>query len=217
MALTSGIMELPSERVIPERESPGTLAGVGIFSSPREALKGVLMPVSPRLRFEIFKRDEFTCRSCGHKSPEVVLEVDHIVPVAEGGTDNPINLATSCWECNRGKSAVPLADVMTGEDPHDRAVMLLERERQLREYNEVLALVNERIENDIDALIDYWRTGTGRSLYGKDLTGLEHSLERHPVEVVIRAMELAIRARKTAGLAYVHACLNNRSEDARPA
>ena len=57
------------------------------------------------LRFEIFKRDNFTCVYCGKKPPEVILEVDHIIPRKEGGDDDPSNLATSCFSCNRGKGA----------------------------------------------------------------------------------------------------------------
>jgi 5-methylcytosine-specific restriction endonuclease McrA len=61
------------------------------------------VPLPPKLRFEILKRDNFTCRYCGRKPPEVVLEIDHIIPVVEGGTNDWGNLITSCFDCNRGK------------------------------------------------------------------------------------------------------------------
>ena len=48
-----------------------------------------------KTRFEIFKRDSFTCQYCGTKAPEAVLQVDHIVPLVEGGDDNMMNLITS--------------------------------------------------------------------------------------------------------------------------
>ena len=74
-------------------------------------------PLSVRTRFEVLKRDNFTCRYCGRPSGEdVTLEVDHIVPVCEGGTDDPLNLITACWDCNRGKADVPLTRAMTAED-----------------------------------------------------------------------------------------------------
>ena len=41
--------------------------------------------LSQKIRFEVFKRDSFTCQYCGRKAPDVVLQVDHIVPVAKGG------------------------------------------------------------------------------------------------------------------------------------
>jgi 5-methylcytosine-specific restriction endonuclease McrA len=62
------------------------------------------IPLTNRQRFEILKRDGFTCQYCGRKPPEVVLEVDHIFPVDKGGTNDPSNLVASCYDCNRGKS-----------------------------------------------------------------------------------------------------------------
>lgn len=44
--------------------------------------------ISKKLRFEVFKRDSFTCQYCGKMAPDVVLEVDHINPVASGGENN---------------------------------------------------------------------------------------------------------------------------------
>ncbi|MBI4006518.1 MAG: HNH endonuclease [Gammaproteobacteria bacterium] len=40
---------------------------------------------------------------CGANGPGVKLEVDHIISVAEGGSDALNNLQTLCFECNRGK------------------------------------------------------------------------------------------------------------------
>lgn len=43
--------------------------------------------IKKKIRFEVFKRDKFTCQYCGRKAPDIVLEVDHIHPVAEGGAN----------------------------------------------------------------------------------------------------------------------------------
>ena len=37
--------------------------------------------ISKKLRFEIFKRDSFTCQYCGSSAPEVLLHADHLKPV----------------------------------------------------------------------------------------------------------------------------------------
>ena len=58
------------------------------------------------LRYEVLVRDNFTCKYCGQYAPNVRLEVDHVVPVVEGGTDALNNLVTSCWACNRGKEGL---------------------------------------------------------------------------------------------------------------
>jgi len=67
-------------------------------------------PLSKKIRFEVFKRDSFTCQYCGSKAPDVILEIDHIKPVAKGGKNEIINLVTSCFDCNRGKSKNELSD-----------------------------------------------------------------------------------------------------------
>lgn len=66
--------------------------------------------LSKKLRFEVFKRDSFRCQYCGAEAPSVLLEVDHIKPIAEGGTDDITNLITSCESCNAGKGARELDD-----------------------------------------------------------------------------------------------------------
>lgn len=67
-------------------------------------------PLSKKIRFEVFKRDKFTCQYCGRQAPNVVLECDHIHPVADGGDDDLMNLITSCFDCNRGKSKTLISD-----------------------------------------------------------------------------------------------------------
>lgn len=174
------------------------------------------MALSVRRRFEVFKRDDFTCRYCGRKSPAVVLEVDHIQPVCEGGCDDEINLVTACWECNRGKSGVPLADVMTGEDPHDKAIELLERERQLGEYNTVLARARAIREEDTWALVRYWKEEQGytdeqelMTIARNDYRWLMSALEWCPVEVIRGFMDCALLRRADKNLRYVKVCCRN--------
>lgn len=61
------------------------------------------MAVSKRVRFEVLRRDTYTCRYCRSKDNE--LTVDHVTPVALGGTDDPSNLVACCKDCNAGKSS----------------------------------------------------------------------------------------------------------------
>lgn len=63
------------------------------------------------IRFEIFKRDHFTCQYCGAQPPGVVLVIDHIIPVAKGGDNDETNLTTACEPCNQGKKARLLSSV----------------------------------------------------------------------------------------------------------
>lgn len=71
------------------------------------------MAVTKRTRYEVLRRDGHTCRYCGGSAPEVKLTVDHVMPVALGGSDDPSNLVTACRDCNAGKSsAVPDANLV---------------------------------------------------------------------------------------------------------
>jgi hypothetical protein len=58
-------------------------------------------------RFEVLKRDNFTCQYCGRNVREhkVVLVIDHVTPRKRGGSDSMDNLITACVDCNAGKSA----------------------------------------------------------------------------------------------------------------
>jgi hypothetical protein len=63
---------------------------------------------SARLRFAVLQRDGFACHYCGRKAPEVELHVDHVIPVAEGGSSDDDNLVAACTDCNHGKADVLL-------------------------------------------------------------------------------------------------------------
>ena len=63
------------------------------------------MAVSKRLRYEVLRRDRYTCRYCGASAPGVLLVIDHVTPRKHGGRDTADNLVTACEPCNAGKSA----------------------------------------------------------------------------------------------------------------
>ena len=68
------------------------------------------MAISKKTRFEVFKRDKFSCVYCGAKPTESELEIDHFTPKCKGGGDDIANLVTSCFNCNRGKSGRVIGD-----------------------------------------------------------------------------------------------------------
>lgn len=62
-------------------------------------------PIPQGVRFNVLRRDNFTCRYCGRSSPAVILHLDHVKAHTHGGADVEANLVTSCLDCNAGKSA----------------------------------------------------------------------------------------------------------------
>jgi hypothetical protein len=73
------------------------------------------------MRFEVLRRDDHTCRYCGASAPDAKLTVDHVLPVALGGQNDPSNLVTACRDCNAGKSSTsPDAAVVADVDESAR-------------------------------------------------------------------------------------------------
>ena len=88
--------------------------------------------IGKKLRFEVFKRDRFTCQYCGQAAPDVVLHVDHIDPVNNGGSSEVVNLVTSCQACNLGKGKRLLDDRKAVEIQREQLAAIEERREQLK-------------------------------------------------------------------------------------
>lgn len=112
------------------------------------------MGLSKKIRFEVFKRDNFTCGYCGQTPPSVILEVDHIRPRAKQGKDDIDNLITACFDCNRGKRDRLLTEITP--QLKDRLAEIKEREEQLTEYYKFLKKAENRSKNDIEEIDRYF-------------------------------------------------------------
>lgn len=117
--------------------------------------------LSKRLRFEIFKRDNFRCKYCGASPADRPLHVDHVVPIAGNGTDDPENLVTSCGPCNLGKAAVPLE-----QKQHAHAVGRLteadkEHAEQIRAWIDTQRDVADAKSEIVDLLTEEWERRVG--------------------------------------------------------
>lgn len=109
-------------------------------------------PIAKKLRFDVFKRDSFTCQYCGATPPGVILHVDHITPVVDGGSNDIDNLLTSCDACNLGKGATPLSEIP--KSLKEKAAEIAEREEQIKGYNKVLMNRARRIDEDCWKIIE---------------------------------------------------------------
>jgi len=109
--------------------------------------------LSKKARFEVFKRDGFVCHYCGAKPPQALLQVDHILPVSKGGTNDFDNLITSCQACNLGKSNTLLNDVKP--DMRNAIREMKERESQIEEYRKYVKKAKRRLDvgvGDIESI-----------------------------------------------------------------
>jgi len=143
-----------------------------------------------KLRFEVFKRDGFTCQYCGSHPPAAILQVDHVHPVAEGGTNDIDNLITSCDGCNQGKGARLLSD--SPPSLAERSEELREREDQIKGYTSILRERAARIEDETWQLAEILSPGCSDSGFDRrNLLSIKQFLERMPGWLVIEAAEMA--------------------------
>jgi hypothetical protein len=145
--------------------------------------------ISKKQRFEIFKRDGFTCQYCGDHPPKIILHVDHILPVKHGGENNQDNLITSCITCNLGKSATPLNSIPTSLG--ERAKEIEEREEQLKGYNRIqlekLNRINDQAWHVVTALENFKVVESYNRLR---FNSIKRFVELLPVNEVLEAVEI---------------------------
>ena len=147
--------------------------------------------ISNKLRFEVFKRDSFQCQYCRASAPDVLLQVDHIKPVKDGGTDDFTNLITSCSTCNNGKGARALSDKSVinkqrkqleelNERREQLKMMMQWREELLKLENEKVNYIKERFESQAECIL---------TDYG--IKELAKIIKKFPVDMVIDAIDAA--------------------------
>jgi HNH endonuclease len=148
--------------------------------------------ISRKLRFEVFKRDSFTCQYCGRKAPDILLQLDHIEPVAKGGTDDLLNLITSCKDCNLGKSDRQLSDTTIIDKRRQQLEELQERKEQIEmmfQWEKELLNLEDHV---IDKLSQYWsEQAQGFSLNEHGIKSLRRLKRRFEANEIMAAMKIA--------------------------
>ncbi len=145
------------------------------------------------LRFEVLKRDSFTCQHCGRKAPDVLLHIDHIEPVAKGGTNDLLNLITSCVECNSGKSDRRLSDTSVIDKQRQQLEDLQERKEQIEmmfQWQKGLLDLEDEVTTQ---LADYWAEQIpGFSLNENGKKGLKKLRRKFELSEIMEAMRIAV-------------------------
>lgn len=153
-------------------------------------------PISKKIRFNVFKRDRFTCQYCGNKPPNIVLEIDHVIPVSKNGDNSELNLLTSCFDCNRGKSNRSLKDIP--ESIENNLKREVEASNQLKELNKFLTKKKRESDKIIKELLIYWFDNFNDSnkllqnLSKKRSHSINIFLKRIPKIKIKEGMDLAI-------------------------
>lgn len=149
--------------------------------------------VSAKTRFEVFKRDAFKCQYCGKGvDAGAVLEVDHLTPVAEGGTNEIFNLVTACKDCNRGKGKTRLSD----KEQAKREAKFLKEEWERLEISKLYLqwkqeIIIQRAE-ECQHLSDMFCCVTGCEFTMAGKEKIQELIDQFSFQEVDEAMEIAI-------------------------
>lgn len=147
--------------------------------------------ITKSTRFEVFKRDSFTCQYCGQSAPNVLLEVDHIVPVASGGTNDVMNLVTSCRDCNRGKGARELSDDSVIKKQKKQLDVINEQREQAEMLAKWKSSLLDIVDGQIEAINDYVRHTTAFELSEQGKRNMRVLIRRFGFKEVYTAVEIS--------------------------
>ena len=148
--------------------------------------------ISKATRFEVLKRDKFTCQYCGKSAPDVILEIDHIVPVANGGKNDIMNLVTACRDCNRGKTSKRLDDNSTIMIQKKQLNDIQERREQLELMVKWRQSLNEEFEIEVDAIRNFLSKYTSGDFTKFGEFDIRKQIKRFGFNEVYTACEIAI-------------------------
>lgn len=150
------------------------------------------LPIPKSIRFEIFKRDKFTCQYCGRKAPDIVLHIDHMTPVSKGGTNDLLNLITSCIDCNLGKSNRTLTDTTIIDRQRTQIEELQERREQIEMMMEWQRGLVELDQYLVEQVAEFWsELVEPYRLTEQGLKSLKKLLRQYDADEVIEAMRIA--------------------------
>lgn len=155
--------------------------------------------MSKKVRFEVFKRDNFTCQYCGKKPPDIMLEIDHILPKDKKGNDDILNLITSCFDCNRGKSNKELNTIPSTLE--ENAEILKEKQKQYKAYLKLIEKVHEQKQAEFEEVgLYFWgKFGKKTSIFaGKWACSIRMFLKMFNKYEIMEAMDIAF-AKKGQG------------------
>ena len=148
--------------------------------------------LSKKIRFEVFKRDHCTCQYCGRMAPDVILEVDHLHPVADGGEDDILNLVTSCRDCNRGKGKTLLSQNDTLKKSQKQMLDLADKTEQAQmmiEWKKEMLAIHEK---EADAINDLLMSISGCELNAYGIRTIKKYIHQFGFPLVWEAAEIAI-------------------------
>jgi flagellar motility protein MotE (MotC chaperone) len=148
--------------------------------------------IPKKLRFEVFKRDNFTCQYCGRMAPDVILEVDHINPVKNGGKNDILNLITSCKDCNSGKGAKELTDNQIVKQQQEQLKEINEKREQLKLMLQWKKELEKFDDEQVDIIDNMIKEVSERCLSEYGRNNIKKHIKKFGITEVIESTKISI-------------------------
>ena len=113
--------------------------------------------LTTKAKEQIYIRDKFECQYCGSKEE---LEVDHIIPISKGGTNENDNLITACHRCNTSKSDKDLEEFIKDNQNNinflDRVYKILDtlKEKEKEKEKDINKVINNNPDNVLNPIVE---------------------------------------------------------------
>lgn len=120
------------------------MGGKGLTENNGDGENGNDIVLTEAERGQIKKRDGYTCQCCFRTGRGVILEIDHIIPVFQGGKANVENSQTLCKECNmrKGTNAINFKSHTSPSIFHFREPIYFPRFRKEHPAHTLIRIIN---------------------------------------------------------------------------
>jgi regulator of RNase E activity RraB len=157
--------------------------------------------ISKRTRFEVLKRDQFKCVYCGNSAPDFILHIDHVKPIADGGSSEIFNLVTSCDSCNLGKSDVPLNDYQSLSKQKLQMEIIENNQKELAELIEKQNRITGKENDEMEVISKYFKAFREIDLDDNEFKELKKLKNRFGLEELLISIKISMETYPTNHLA----------------
>ena len=119
------------------------------------------------------------------------MQVDHIIPVAEGGENDMDNLITSCQPCNIGKGAKSLQ--LIPKSLQKKSEEIAEQEEQIIAYQKIIMDSRQRKLDFAWEVAEILDSNASQGYPKANLESILHFMNHLSYEEVIDSADIAVR------------------------
>ena len=171
--------------------------------------------VSGTVRYEVLKSAKYKCELCGISADVKALEVDHIVPRSNGGSDDITNFQALCYSCNATKRDRDDADLRgiadSYRDRDDNCLFCTLEPTRIIDENELAYVIKDAfpVTEEHRLIIPKRHVAEYLDLYQPELNAVNQLLIKHKALIeaedsTVTGFNIGINCGEDAGQTIFH-------------